>query len=78
MKRRKSIFGAVLLSTVMAGNVFAGDFTGYGVFSFFDAAVKAVVSVFTTDPCEGRICTNCKPGSGGSNDGGDQCRPTAN
>jgi hypothetical protein len=78
MKKVRLVFCGVLLSTCLAGNVFAGDFTGYGVFSFFDAAVNAVVSVFTTDPCEGRICTNCKPGSGGSNEGGDQCRPTAN
>ena len=32
MKRKKSIFGAVLLSTVLAGNVFAGNSTGGGSF----------------------------------------------
>ncbi len=77
MKKVRLVCCGVLLSTCLAGNVFAGDFTGYGVFSYFDAAVSAVVSVFIADPCEGRICTNCKPGSGGS-ESGEQCRPTAN
>ena len=35
MKKRKSIIGALLLSTVLAGNVFAGDFTGVGVLRLF-------------------------------------------
>ena len=79
MKKVRLVFCGVLLSTCLSGNVFAGDFAGYGVFSFFDAAVNAVVSVFrAADPCEGRICTNCKPGSGGSEDGGGNCRPTTN
>ena len=79
MKKTKSIFCGMLLSTCLVGNVFAGGFTGYGVFSFFDAAVNAVVSfVRRADPCEGRICTNCKPGSKGSEDGGGNCRPPAN
>lgn len=78
MKKTKSVFCAMALSTVLVGNVFAGDFTGTSVFSFFDAAVNAVVSVFrSADPCEGRICTNCKPGSGGSDSNGN-CRPTEN
>lgn len=75
MRKTKAIFCAMLLSTVLAGNVFAGDFTGYGVFSIFGDAVNAVVSMFgSADPCEGRICTNCKPG--GNSESGDHCRPT--
>ena len=37
MKKIKSIFCVLLLSTVLVGNVFAGDFTGVG-FSVFSAA----------------------------------------
>ncbi len=77
MKKTKSICCTVLLSTVLVGNVFAGDFTGYGVFGFFDKAINAVVSMLRAgDPCEGRLCTNCKPGTGGNESG--NCRPTEN
>jgi len=77
MKKLKSMFCGVVLSTCLVGNVFAGNFTGYGVFSFFDSAVSAIVMVLTSaDPCEGRLCTNCKPGSGGAEGG--NCRPTGN
>lgn len=73
MKKRKSILGAVMLSTVLAGNVFAGDFTGGGVFDLFGSVYDAVVSVLRGSPCEGRQCQNCKPteraGEGGN------CRP---
>lgn len=65
----------MLLSTVLVGNVFAGDFTGYKVFSIFGDVINAVVSIFERDPCEGRVCTNCKPN--GSAEPGN-CRPTEN
>ena len=76
MKKIKVVLCGVLLSTCLAGNVFAGDLTGYGVFSFFDAAVNAVVTMLRSDdPCEGRACANCHPGSGGREG---NCRPTDN
>ena len=77
MKKTKSILCGVLLSTCLAGNVFAGDLTGYGVFSFFDAALNVVVTTMLRldDPCEGRGCANCHPGSGGVEG---NCRPTDN
>jgi hypothetical protein len=74
MKKMKSILCGMLLTTCMASNVFAGDFSGYGVLSFFNRAINTIVSMLTSsDPCEGRICTNCKPGSGGEENG--NCRP---
>lgn len=74
MKKRKSIFGAVVLSTVLAGNVFAGDFTG-GVFSdFFGSVYNAVVSYVSGSPCETRQCQTCKPTERDGGEGGN-CRP---
>lgn len=73
MKRKKSILSAVVLSTVLAGNVFAGDFTtGGGTFSFFDSIYNAVVSFVGGSPCEGRHCQTCKPKE---KDGEGNCRP---
>ncbi len=80
MKKLKLIFCVMLLSTSLAGNVFAGGFTvGSGVFSFFGDVVNTIVSVFINsgEPCEGRVCTNCKPGSGGDGKSG-TCRPNDN
>ena len=74
MKKRKSILGAVVLSTVLAGNVFAGDFTGVGIYSFFGSIYDAVVSFATSSPCETRQCQTCRPTE--SRDGEGNCRPT--
>ena len=74
MKKRKSMFGAVLLATALAGNVFAGDFTtGGGIFSLFGSIYNAVVSLASSDPCEGRQCQTCRPTE---RDGEGNCRPT--
>lgn len=74
MKKRKSILGAVVLSTVLAGNVFAGDSTGVGFFDFFGGVYNAVVSFVSGSPCEGRQCQTCRPTE--SRDGEGNCRPT--
>lgn len=73
MKKLKSIFCAMLLSTCLVGNVFAGGTTttGGGFFSFFSDAVSAVVSFFREE-CPPRQCTTCRPGP--NND--PLCRPT--
>ncbi len=56
MKKRKSILGAVLLSTVLAGNVFAGDYTtGGGFFNFF--------GTFTTPWFRSRLVRRAKRGN---------------
>lgn len=74
MKKIKSLFCMLILSTCISSNAFAGDFTGNGIASFVDNFVNAIVSLVTKDDnCEGRICTNCKPQS----DGGGTCRPPA-
>jgi hypothetical protein len=68
------MFCILLLAICLVGNVFAGDSAGGGVFSFFDSVVNTVSSLFNiADPCEGRNCATCKPGSADGN-----CRPTQN
>ena len=74
MKKRKSFLVAMVLSTVLAGNVFAGDFTGIGVFNFFDSIYNAVVSFAADSSCETRQCQTCRPTE--SKDGEGNCRPT--
>ena len=73
MKRKNSILGAVVLSTVLAGNVFAGNSTGGGIFDFFGSVYNAVVSFVGSSPCEGRQCQNCKPTENLADPG--VCRP---
>ncbi len=76
MKKLKTLFCAMLLSTCLVGNVFAGGTTtaSSGFFSFFTDAVNAVASFFTAsrEECPPRQCTTCKPGD--KND--PNCRPT--
>ena len=76
MKKLKSFFCIALLSTCLAGNVFAGDTTGGGFFSFFNEAVNAVVSFLRGNECPPRQCTTCKPGHNIDDNG--NCRPTEN
>ena len=73
MKIRKSILGAVVLSTVLAGNVFAGVSTGGGFFDFFGSIYTAVISFAGGSPCETRQCQTCRPKEEG---GEGNCRPT--
>lgn len=76
MKKVRSLFCMLILSTCLVGNVFAGDFSGGGVFSYFNSFINVVVSFATGgDDCEGRICTNCRPQAMGGNG---ECRPTEN
>lgn len=78
MKTTQTVLCAMVLSTILVGNVFASGFTGSNIFGFFDSAINAVVMMLRPgDPCEGRICTNCHPGSGGS-EGNGNCRPNDN
>jgi hypothetical protein len=77
MKKLRSFFFLIILSTCLVGNVFAGETAGSGVYSFFENAVNTFATLLNlADPCEGRICTTCKPGSV-RGDGG-TCRPTDN
>ena len=47
------------LSTVLAGNVFAADFTtGGGIFSFFGSIYNAVISFASSSPCEEAAVSN--------------------
>lgn len=81
MKKIKALFFAMLLSTCLVGNVFAGGtlatITGTGFFSFFSDAVNAVASFFrSSEDCPPRQCTMCRPGGGNEND--PNCRPLTN
>ena len=79
MKKLKALFCAIVLSTCLVGNVFAGGVattTGAGFFSFFSDAVNAVVSLFSREDCPPRQCTTCRPGGGNEND--PNCRPLSN
>lgn len=73
MKKIKSLFCMLVLSTCLVGNVFAGDTAGFGVFSFFDSVINAVVTYISApDDCPPRQCQNCKPKEEGGNG---NCRP---
>jgi len=79
MKKLKALFCAIVLSTCLVGNVFAGGVattTGAGFFSFFSDAANAVVSFFSREDCPPRQCTTCRPGGGNEND--PNCRPITN
>lgn len=74
MKKLKPFFFTAILSTVLVGNVFAGDLTANGVCGFFDSIVNAVVSFASgSSVCEGRQCQTCRPREEG---GEGNCRPT--
>lgn len=77
MKKIKSFFCVMLLTTCLVGNVFASGSGGSGIFSFFESFMNAIVSfVSTDDSCPLRQCQNCRPVEEGDND--PNCRPTEN
>jgi hypothetical protein len=79
MKKIKALFCAILLSTCLAGNVFAGGTTSSGsFFSFFTEAMNAVVSFFRGDNCPPRQCQTCRPPNEGGDDNDPNCRPRDN
>lgn len=74
MKKMKSFLCIGLLSTILVGNVFAGDTAGGGISSFFNNIINAVISlVAADDSCETRQCQTCRPREDG---GSGNCRPT--
>ena len=74
MKKLKTIFLAILLSTLFVGNIFAGDLTTNGFCGLFDSITNAVFSFAGGNSiCEDRQCQTCRPGG---EDGGGHCRPT--
>ena len=72
MNKIKSMLCVALLSTLLVGNVFAGDTVGIGAFSIFGNVVSAVASLFGGNDCPPRQCTHCRPDQRDEN--GD-CRP---
>jgi hypothetical protein len=71
MKKMKSLFCVALLSSVLVGNVFAGDSTTSGVLGFFDNFMNTVVVYLSGGSnCEVRQCQTCKPGGDDGN-----CKP---
>jgi hypothetical protein len=62
MKKTKSMIGALLLSTVLAGNVFAGGTGSTGIYGIFESFTSSVISLFGgDDSCTTRQCPNCRP-----------------
>lgn len=82
MKRIKTLFLALALTTLLAGNIFAtGGIVSTATLtaSLLTSAVNAVLSLMgTDDQCPTRQCTNCRPNSDGDGDGNGNCRPTPN
>lgn len=77
MKKIKTIFCTLLLSTVLVGNVFAGGFSTAGVYGFFESIINAILEVSRNpNECPFRICSNCRPGT--VDDGNGNCKPTQN
>lgn len=72
MKKRQSFFCIALLSTILVGNVFAGNTAGTSVFRFLDNIVNAVASLMSSDSCPLRQCQNCRPTERDENG---NCRP---
>lgn len=79
MKKLRSMILITILSTTLAGNVFAGSPVVSGLFSFFDVAISATVSLIANrtgdGDCPVRVCGSCRPEDRDPN--GD-CRPPAN
>lgn len=74
MKKRQSVFCIALLSTILVGNVFAGNMVGVSVFGFFDNVINAVASFMQgSDSCPVRQCQNCRPTEAVDDNG--NCRP---
>lgn len=75
MKKLKTTACALLLSTVLVGNVFATSSSGAGAWSLLTFAVNGVASFFTGGgSCPIRQCTHCRPTEEPDEDG--NCRPT--
>lgn len=72
MKKSRSFICIALLSTVLAGNVFAGSSLSGSVYSFFGDIITAVVEFASTDSCPLRQCQNCRPTHRDENG---NCRP---
>lgn len=72
MRKLQSVLCVTLLSTVLVGNVFAGDSLSSSVYSFFDNVINTAVSLFLRDDCPPRQCQNCRPTERDENG---NCRP---
>lgn len=75
MKKLKTMAGALLLSTMLVGNVFATGSSVTGVWSLLTFAMDGVASFFREGgSCPVRQCTHCRPNEEPDEDG--NCRPT--
>lgn len=79
MKKTRSLFLALVMSSLLAGNIFAtGSFVSAGGVSttLFAYALEQVVLLFSRDSCPTRQCTNCRPNNVVDENG--NCRPREN
>lgn len=76
MKRFRTLFLGLALTTVLAGNIFATESIVSAASlstTLFSSAVNAVLSLLgDNDSCPVRQCTDCRP------DGNGHCRPGSN
>lgn len=77
MKRLKTLFLVLALTTMFAGNIFATGGTLPVTNSIVTYALNALLSLAGgNDQCPPRQCTNCRPNNEGGDNGNGDCRPT--
>ena len=77
MKKVKTFLCSLMLSTLLVGNVFAGEFSTAGITGLFQIIINNFLEISkSSDTCPLRICTNCRPGT--TDDGNGNCKPTQN
>ncbi len=76
MRRIKKLTFTLLLSTLLAGNIFAGGtYVPSGIGSIFSFVVEGFSMLLDSGDCPPRLCQNCRPGNVIDENG--DCRPPA-
>lgn len=73
MRKIQSILCMALLSTTLAGNVFASGIVSPPLFSVLNDVISAAARLFGRESCPPRQCQNCRPGDFVDEHG--NCRP---
>jgi len=77
MKRTKTLFLALALTTLLTGNIFATGGVLPVTNSIVTAALTALLSLAgSNEQCPLRQCTTCRPNNEGGDNGNGDCRPT--
>lgn len=76
MKRIKTILLGLVLTTLLAGNIFANGVVLPAANNIVTYALTALLSFARIDDqCPLRQCTTCKPNTEGGDNGNGDCRP---